>query len=370
MSRETPLREEHERAGARMGIWFGTLLPSDYGDSDAEYRRGRESAAVVDTNFQLVAEFTGPDRVRYLNAITSGNILGLKPGQSAIGLLLNPQGHILAELRTLALEDRLVALSHAMTGERTLETLDKFIIMDDVELRDRTADFGTACVVGPAAAAVVEKMAGVQLGALADGDHVEAEAGGIRCRILRATSVGLAGAEWLVEREHLGKLWRLLVEAAERHGGGAAGYAAVNVLRLEAGVGWFGTDFDDRMIPHEAGLEQSHISYPKGCYTGQEIVERVRSRGHANRRRMGLAFSGEGMPEAGAKLTAEGKEAGWVTSAAFSPAAGRAIGMGYLRREFHAPDSRLRWERGEAEVIALPLGAPGTEASGKGNGAS
>jgi folate-binding protein YgfZ len=370
MSRETPLREQHERAGARMGIWFGTLLPSDYGDFDAEYRRGRESAAVVDTNFQLVAEFTGPDRVRYLNAITSGNLLDLNPGQSAIGLLLNPQGHILAELRTLALEDRLLALSHAITGQRTLETLDKFIIMDDVELRDRSAEFGTACVVGPATEAVVSELAGVQLAAMAAGGHVEAEAGGIRCRVVKATSLRLPGAEWLVEREHLGKLWRLLVEAAERHGGGAAGYAAVNVLRLEAGAAWFGTDFDDRVIPHEAGLEQSHISYTKGCYTGQEIVERVRSRGHANRRRMGLAFSGEGLPEAGAKLTAEGKEAGWVTSAVFSPAAGRAIGLGYLRREFHPPGTRLKWERGEAEVIPLPLAAPATESSGKKDEAS
>ena len=61
-------------------------------------------------------------------------------------------------------------------------------------------------------------------------------------------------------------------------------------LRLEAGVPWFGADFDENQIPHEAALEKSHISYTKGCYTGQEIVERVRSRGHVNRRRTGLAF--------------------------------------------------------------------------------
>jgi aminomethyltransferase len=360
MSLETPLRQEQERLGARMGEWFGTALPSDYGDFEGEYRRGREAAAVVDTNFQLVAEFSGPDRVRYLNAITSGNIRDLAAGGSAPGLLLNPQGHILAELRTLDLGDRLLVLSHAMTGERTLSTLDKFIIMDDVTLADRTGEFGSLSVVGPAAGAAIEAAMGVKLDSMGEGDHVEAGAGAIPCRVLRGSSLRVGGGEVLVERGRLGELWRLVVDAAARLGGGVCGYRAIDALRIEAGAAWFGADFDDRVIPHEAGLEQSHISYVKGCYTGQEIVERVRSRGQVNRRLAGLAFYGEAAPEAGAKLFGgDGNEIGRVTSAAWSPLAGRVIGMGYLRREFREVGTRVRWERGEAEVIGLPVGGSG-----------
>jgi folate-binding protein YgfZ len=356
MSIETPLREEHERTGARMGVWFGTYLPDDYGDFEAEYRRERESVAVVDTNFRLFAEFTGPDRVRYLNAITSGNIRDLAPGQSALGLLLNPQGHILAELRTLDLGDRLLVLSHAMTAERTLSTLDKFIIMDDVTLTDRTSEFGSISIVGPAAAAAIETLSGVNLEAMADGEHRETFAGTIPCRILRGSAVGLPGAEILVERARLSELWRLAVEAAARHGGGASGYRAIDSLRIEAGVAWFGADFDDRVIPHEAGLDQSHISYVKGCYTGQEIVERVRSRGQVNRRLVGLAFDGDVAPPPDAKLLGpDGNEIGRVTSATRSPRAERMIGMGYLRKEFREIGSRVRWEGGAAGVIALPV---------------
>jgi folate-binding protein YgfZ len=356
MSMETPLREEHERAGARMGVWFGTQLPDDYGDFDAEYRRGRESVAVVDTNFRLFAEFAGPDRVRYLNAITSGNIRDLAPGQSVIGLLLNPQGHILAELRTLDLGERLLALSHAMSAERTLSTLDKFIIMDDVTLTDRTSEFGGISVVGPAAAAAIETLSGVNLEGMAEGEHREARAGAIPCRVLRGSAVGLPGVEILAERGRLPELWRMAVEAAARHGGGVSGYRAINSLRIEAGVAWFGADFDDRVIPHEAGLEQSHISYVKGCYTGQEIVERVRSRGQVNRRLVGLAFDSDVAPLPDAKLLGpDGNEIGRVTSAARSPRANRPIGLGYLRREFRQIGTRVRWEGGMAEVIALPL---------------
>ena len=131
----------------------------------------------------------------------------------------------------------------------------------------------------------------------------------------------------------------------------------LEALRLEAGVPWFGADFGQHHIPHEAALDQTHISYTKGCYTGQEIVERVRSRGHVNRRRTAFLFSGTEPPVPGAKLTVAGAEAGHVTSAAFSPLAGRPIGMGYLRREHSQPGTRLRCGSAEAEVIELPLPA-------------
>ncbi|HVB33022.1 MAG TPA: glycine cleavage T C-terminal barrel domain-containing protein [Patescibacteria group bacterium] len=353
---ESPLREKHERAGAAMGVWFGTQLPAGYGDSAAEYRHARETVAVADTNFQLIAELTGPDRVRYLNAVTTANIQDLESGRSAIGLLLNSQAHILAELRTLALADRLTILSAAMVAERTLSTLDKFIIMDDVTLADRSGEWGTLALVGPGALAAAEELTGIEMDALAEGAHAEALAGeNIPCRILRACSLGLPGVEWVVERTRIAGLWNLLVDCAGRHGGGPAGYRAIDALRLEAGQAWFGADFDNRTIPHEAGVELSHISYTKGCYTGQEIVERVRSRGQVNRRLVGLGFTGAAVPKPGSPLLAGEETVGAVTSAAFSPLAGRVIGLGYLRREFHAPGSRVISEQGEAEVIPLPL---------------
>ena len=133
--------------------------------------------------------------------------------------------------------------------------------------------------------------------------------------MIRHSLFGFPGAEFLVRREALAPLWNALSAAVRARGGGPIGYRASNALRLEAGVPWFGTDFDEHQIPHEAALDQTHISYTKGCYTGQEIVERVRSRGHVNRRRTGLAFSGAEPPAAGAKLTA-GRSRRSVTSPA------------------------------------------------------
>lgn len=357
----TVLRACHDQCGAQWGEFFGLLLPRHYGDPAAEYTWLNETAAVVDTGFQFPAELSGPDRVRYLNAVTTGNIRDLPPGQSTLGLLLNPQGHILAELLTLALEDRLLCLSHRVASERTLATLERYIIMDDVMLTNLSPTLASVAVLGPRAASSLAALGLGEGEALSPGEHCLASFQGTPLRLLRASLLGLPAWEILAPHAVLATLWQQAVEVAKTLGGGPVGYEAINVLRLEQGVPWYGVDFDDRVIPHEAGLESTHISYVKGCYTGQEIVERVRSRGHINRRRLGLAFTGDTAPPAGAPLLADGRQVGWVTSSVRSRRWDRLIGMGYLRREYHAPGTRVQWSAGQAEVVSLPLdGAPGS----------
>ncbi len=356
MNLATPLREAHAKAGATPGLYFGCELPAHFGDAARECRLAREAVALVDVNYQAFFWLTGPDRVRYLNAVTTPDVKSLAPGHGTLGLLLNPQGHILAELRVLALEDRFLITSHVLVGARTHETLEKFIIMDDATLAPASDKLGALALEGPAAPRLAYEMCGLKLEAMEMHSHREVALGSIPCGAVRASRFGLPGLELICDRDKLPALWRLLADAARAAGGGPVGWDAVNALRLEAGVPWFGHDFDDKVIPHEAGLEHSHISYTKGCYTGQEIVERVRSRGQVNRRLTGVKFSATTLPAAGAKLTADGKEVGHVTSAAFSPAAQTPIGFAYLRREHNATGSRVTVEgNGQAEVIALPL---------------
>lgn len=359
MPEKTPLVDVHIAAGAKLEPYFGVELPAQFGDVAAEYRQASEHAALIDTNFRAIFSLARTDRARYLNAVLTSNVRDLAPGQSAIGLLLNAQGHIQAELETLALEDRILILGHALIQEKTFATLDKFIIMDDATLTDETSESGTLAIEGPAAPAIVRELTGIDIEALAPHGHasasIGAQAGAIPCRMICHSLFGFSGAEFLVRRADLQPLWNALSAAVRAHGGAPIGYRAFNALRLEAGIPWFGADFDEHQIPHEAALDQTHISYTKGCYTGQEIVERVRSRGHVNRRRTGLTFSAAEPPAPGTPLTAAGAEAGHVTSAAFSPLAGKPIGMGYLRREHAQPGNILQCGNAEAQVVELPL---------------
>lgn len=341
-------------AGANMGTWFGCALPNDFGDPAAEYRFANQTVALVDKNYRAYLSLTGPDRVRYLNAILTNNIKDLAPGQGIISLLLNPQGHILAELETYAFADRHLCVSYAMIREQLIESMDKYIIMDDVTLTDESDLWGTLALEGPNAASVSREVSGVDVKSQGELFSVDGKVGTIPYRVVKRSPGGVPGAEFVVQRAHLAALWQILSEAARKHGGGPMGYSALSGRRLAQGVPWFGYDFGEKQIPHEAGLENSHISYTKGCYTGQEIVERVRSRGHVNRRRVSLLFSGDALPQADAPLTTpDGKEAGYVTRAARVWDPPRIIGMGYVKKEAEVPGTTLQWSGGTATIFHL-----------------
>lgn len=349
----TPLAESHRAAGARIGDWFGCALPSDFGNWQTEYGFAKKTVALIDKNYRAYLAFMGPDRVRYLNAILTNNIKDLKTGEGIVSLLLNPQGKIQAEIETYAELEKLVCVSFAMVREKLIEALDRYIIMDDVTMTDETARFGTLALEGPGASEIVKEIAGVELALLPELGWKDTAVGAIPCRVVRRSPSGVPGAEFVSAQSDVAALWNELKKAATADGGGPIGYTALNALRLEAGIPWFGYDFGEKQIPHEAGLQDSHISYTKGCYTGQEIVERVRSRGQVNRVRALFKLDASELPPADAPILFEGKEIGYVTRAAHSPAFESAIAMGYVRREHSEPGATV--QIGDATATAIHL---------------
>ena len=352
-SLNTPLSAMHAAAGAKMGVWFGCAMPDDFGDPATEYLYARDTVALVDKNYRAYLSFTGPDRVRYLNAILTNNIKDLREDHGVASLLLNPQGHILAEIETYAFAGKLFCVSYAMIRERLIEWLDKYIIMDDVTLTDETARYGTLALEGPKAAAAAQEVSGVDITKDEELFSHRGTVGSIPCRLVKRSPGEVPSAEFVTETSNLPALWQILSDAARKQGGGPMGYSALSGLRLSQGVPWFGYDFGEKQIPHEAGLQDSHISYTKGCYTGQEIVERVRSRGQVNRQRVRLVFSGDVLPETDRPLTLDGKEVGYITRAAraWDSDPPRILGMAYVRKEATMPSTVLQWSGGTATIV-------------------
>jgi len=173
--------------------------------------------------------------------------------------------------------------------------------------------------------------------------------------ILRVSETGEEGFRLIFVVEYAQNIWDALAAVQQVAPWKPVGHAAWNILRTEAGVPWYGVDMDERTLPPEAALEARALSYSKGCYVGQEIIERIRSRGHVNRRLAGLRLQGA-RPAAGAKLLREGKEVGVLTTVVESPTLGGAIALGIVRREQLEPGTRLEVEGGgAAEVAALPF---------------
>src|SRR5438876_8253345 len=197
----TPLAAIHLAAGAKMGVWFGCALPDYFGDPAAEYRSARKTVTMIDKNYRAYLSFTGPDRVRYLNAILTNNIKDLPENHGVISLLLNPQGHILAEIETYAFADFLLCQSYAMIRQRLIEWLDKYIIMDDVTLTDETPRYGTLALEGPKAAAIVKELSGTDITKLEELSAHGGKVGSAPCWIIKRSPGGVPGAEFLAERE-------------------------------------------------------------------------------------------------------------------------------------------------------------------------
>jgi folate-binding protein YgfZ len=347
---ETPLTEIHRASGAQLAEFGGCLLPAVFSSLAEEYAAGKGTVALFDTSWHATLRLTGRDRVKYLHAITSHNIQALETGSGTLALLLNPQGRILSELEIYVLAESVLARTDASARERTIVTLKKFIIASDVKVEDLTDATGSLAIEGPRALAVVEQACGIKLDGMPAMAIRDVTVGGIACQMVHHSHFGEPGVEFIAARECLVPLWQILLVAACAHGGASIGMDAFHALRLEAGVPRYPLDFNDAQIPHEAAVENTHISFNKGCYTGQEIVERVRSRGQVNRKRVSLRFSTVEPPAPGTKLRANGAEVGFITSAAAMPGARPAIGMGYVRREQFAPDSVVEFDGGTATV--------------------
>jgi folate-binding protein YgfZ len=295
------------------------------------YQALREGAAYLDFASRGKIFASGEDRLRLLHAMTTNQVKELQPGQGCYAFFLNPQGRILADANLFILPDRILLDVEPEVRESLYQHLDKFIIADDVALEDVSESLTAIGVEGPGAADVLAAM-GAPIPE-APYSHVDWD-GRI---VARVNATGEPGFRIFGE-----KLTHTPADAE-----------SVRVVRLEHAKPRYGEDIFDTTLPQET--QQKHaLNFNKGCYIGQEIVERIRSRGHVNRLLVGLRVDATEPPPSGTKLSADGAEVGEVTSAAFSPALRKVVALGYVRAQYAAPDTPLKAGDCHAEVAPVP----------------
>jgi folate-binding protein YgfZ len=314
---------------------------------EADYRALTEAAGFADISDRSCFELTGDDRAKFLHNLCSNDILRLTPGQGCEAFLLNAKGKVVGHIFVYCSGNSLILDSSPGQGEKIVAHLDRYIIREKVELRDLRQRMTQLLVAGPQTA---EILGG--LGCPAPQERLGHGQGAIAGMPVFLRRSGLAGdgSFTLVGlAEHKDSLVQALLDAGARECGPAACAAA----RIEAGVPLYGADITDDNLPQEVDRNQHAISFTKGCYLGQETVARIDALGHVNRKLVGLNFSS---PEATrCELKAGDVVVGSVTSAAFSPRLGAAIGLGYVRQGHNQPGARLACWQGEAEVVALPM---------------
>jgi tRNA-modifying protein YgfZ len=294
------------------------------------YQALREGAAWLDLSDRGKIRATGEDRARLLHAMTTNHVQQLKPGEGCYAFFLTAQGRILADVNILCFDDHFLLDTEPETREKLYAHLDRYIIADDVTLEDATGRIATISVEGPQAAAVLLKAGA----ALPEAAYATA-AWGART-VARIDSTGAGGFFIFVPVDQK----MSLIAELEAAGAIAATAEEARVARIEHGRPRYGEEITERYLVQETG--QMHgVHFSKGCYLGQEIVERVRSRAQIHRVLRRLEIEGDKAPEAGTKLKSGDADAAEIVSAVFSPAIGKVVAMAYVRTAFAEPGTKI-----------------------------
>lgn len=340
---KSPLYDTLVNSGARMGEYSGVDTALSFTDVRPELRELRAGCAVYDLGWRAKVMVSGKDRVRWLNGMVSNNIKNLPVNCGNYNFVLNPQGRILGDLYAYNRGEYLLIDTARSQVETLLALLGRYIIMDKVELVDKNSELSAIGIQGPRATEVLKKVGIADLG-LEPMQLADLTWYGKTLTLARMASKEFMSYEIWASAEVLSQLFRVLVDA----GAVPVGSDAVEKFRVMSAFPKYGIDIRDRDLPQETG--QNHaLNFTKGCYIGQEIVERIRSRGNVHRALTKLRLEGE-LPLVGSKLSADGKEVGEITSVNQIPTDGgeEIFALAYVRREAIESGAKITYSGGEA----------------------
>jgi aminomethyltransferase len=348
----TALYDKHVQAGGRMGEYCGSETALAFGDPRTELAALLSGCGVYDLGWRACFRITGPDRVRWLNGMVSNNVRDLYPGQGNYNFVLNSQGRIQGDLYVYNRGEDLVAATERPQLAILLPLLRKYIIMDRVELTDISSELSAIGLQGPRAPEILAN-AGFAAPLPAALELTQSIWRGHEVWLTRMAGEHFAIYEIWAAPTLIPELWDALVAA----GAAPVGMDAREMFRVAAGIPRYGIDIRDRDLPQETAQSQA-LNFSKGCYIGQEIVERIRSRGSVHRTFAGFVIDGP-PPSPGSKVQVDGKDTGEITSALAVPAANAGgcvtLGLGYLRREAAKPGATVNINGMSAQVSDLPF---------------
>src|SRR5271167_3954429 len=345
----TTIHEKFAASGARLGSYRGAETPATFGNTAAEFRALLEGCAIFDMSWQAKLVLSGEDRVRWLNGMVTNNVRDLALGHGVYSFLLNAQGRIQGDLVAYNRGDYLLVTTDREQAPAIAAIFDRYIIMDDVEVADISDKLATIGVAGPKASDVLSN-AGVEFRQLGPGQVIDTVWRGIGISVARSAQPPMDGYEIWFSGDNADRVW----DALQAAGATPAGSDALELYRIVRGVPRVGLDLRERDLPQETGQHYA-LNFAKGCYIGQEIVERIHARAILHRTFAGFEVEGE-PPSAGAKVQVNDKNAGEMTSAARVPfpSGERTLALGYAHREIANPGTVVQIGSQNATVRALP----------------
>ena len=325
----------------------GALMPREFEGLRAELDSLLHSAGVSDLGWRGKILVTGSDRLRWLNGMVSNTVQSLPEGQGNYSFLLNSQGRIKGDCYVYRRACDLLLDTTIDQVPALISHLDHFVIMDDVELADVSGDWTALAVAGPRAPQVLATLGFAPAGSSMENARMSsARIGEVPCTIVETPQVVVPRFELWFAPEHVLAVWETL-QAAGAH---PCGLEAMEALRVLEATPLYGVDLNDRDLPQETGQTRA-LNFSKGCYLGQEIVERIRSRGKVNRqfRQFALSSRPDNLP---LDLQSNGQSVGRITSSASLSSAGLpdVLALGFIRGEVLERGEAITYDGGVATL--------------------
>jgi len=286
---------------------------------------------------RTILALTGPDRVKFLQNFCTADVKKLAAGEGTETFITNVQGKTIGYVTALILEKSILLEGAAGQAAALVPHLEKYTLLDDAELPDRSGEWPCGVIAG---SEIAQEIGDVELLIAHEGNEV-------RSVVYRSRLLGSESWSFIGQAEELGI-------KGFPHTATPCGPDAVEMRRLEAGMPQFGTEVTEANLPQEVGRDKQAISFTKGCYLGQETVARIDSLGHVNRYLRLVKFSGDVLPDLGWQHAIDGKPVLTVTSTAYSPMLRAPIALAYLRRGHESIGTTFDTELGAVEVIPAP----------------
>jgi len=362
-----PLHLAHERLGATMHARDGWLVPAHYcGGTLAEYTavRDEHGAGLFDLSARARLEVSGAEAVQFLNGMITNDIAALETGAWMFAAFPNVQGRLIAMARVLCIAPNTFLFDlESPTHEIILKNLTRFTFAGDFHLTDHTRETVCLSLQGAHAANILHQILNIAAADITPHTVHTVAWHDLQITLIRTTLIGGDGFDLFISNrtsniehrtsqiEHPDSQIRIphsafripdFFDALINAGARPAGYDALEILRIEAGIPRHGTDINDTNIVLEAGNTEA-VSFTKGCYIGQEIIARIHWRGHVAKQLAGIQLENPTPLEPDTKLysATDDKEAGRITSAAISPALNRTVALALIKYAYLAPDTQL-----------------------------
>jgi len=320
--------------------------------------RAEGAAALESVGFKGpgVIEVSGNDRISFLHNILTNDIKSLSPGKGIPACLLNAQAKIIAPINVLCFDQFLWLAFDYPLKNKLFEAINKLIITEEVELKDKSDELKLISIHGPKANGLLKALFKKEPPSKML-SHERAAIDSISAVLIRINLTGEIGYGLLAPKSEASAV-KLAIERigasfdlTEIHSD------ALETLRIEAGIPRYGIDFDESHIPLEVRLDQT-ISFTKGCFPGQEIIARLDARGGVVKKLVGLVLKGEMAPQKNARILKDGMEVGSITSAVFSPTLKKLIALGFLKKECWTSGTDLTVEREGLQIPAHAASLP------------